>query len=150
MEIVALVISAVSLFVAILSFIISSRSQHLQDRVNEIELKLKEYELEEKEKEQQKEPRVEARIIHIAKSNYKIKIWNSGNAVAKNVTASWDKGSQIIFFDKEKMPFEILEPQKGFDLAISVYDGSPRKLCITTAWEDELGEKHSKEQWCDL
>ena len=43
MEIAALVISAVSLVVAIASFIISSKSQHLQDRVNEIELKLKEY-----------------------------------------------------------------------------------------------------------
>ena len=87
MEIAALVISAVSLFVAIVSFIISSKSQHLQNRVNEIELKLKEYELE--EKEQHKAPCIEARINHIAKGNYRIKIWNSGNAAAKNVTASW-------------------------------------------------------------
>ena len=150
MEIAALAISAVSLVVAIASFIISSKSQHLQDRVNEIELKLKEYELEEKEKEQHKAPCIEARINHIAKGDYRIKIWNSGNAAAKNVTASWDKGSQIIFFDQEKMPFELLEPQKSFDLAISTYSGSPRKLCITTAWEDSDGEKHSKEQWCDL
>ena len=148
MEIAALVVSAVSLFVAIVSFIISSKSQHLQNRVNEIELKLKEYELE--EKEQHKVPCIEARINHIAKGNYRIKIWNSGNAAAKNVTASWDKGSQIIFFDQVKMPFELLEPQKSFDLAISTYMGSPRKLCITTAWEDTDGEKHSKEQWCDL
>ena len=133
-----------------MSFIISSKSQHLQDRVNEIELKLKEYELEEKEKEQHKAPCIEARINHITKGNYKIKIWNSGNAAAKNVTVSWDKESQIIFFDQEKLPFELLEPQKSFDLAISTYSGSPRKLCITTAWEDSDGEKHSKEQWCDL
>ena len=148
MEITALIISAVSLVIAIMSFAFSSKSQHLQDRVNEIELKLKEYEL--AEKEQQKAPCVEARINHIAKENYRIKIWNSGNAAAKNVTASWDKGSQILFFDQEKMPFELLEPQKSFDLAISTYSGSPRKLCITTEWEDSDGQKHSKEQWCDL
>ena len=122
----------------------------MQDRVNEIELQLKEYELAEKEQEQQKEPCVEARINHIAKSNYRIKIWNSGNAAAKNVTASWGKGSPILCFDQEKMPFELLEPQKGFDLAISTYSGSPRKLCITTTWEDGDGEKYNKEQWCDL
>ncbi len=150
MEIAALAISAVSLVVAIVSFINSTKSQHLQDRINEIELKLKEYALEEKEKEQQKVPCIEARINHIIKGKYKIKIWNSGNAVAKNVTASWDKESQIIFFDQEKMPFELLEPQKSFDLVISTYCGSPRKLCITTAWEDSDGEKHCKEQWCDL
>lgn len=148
MEIAALVISAVSLVVAIVSFIISSKSQHLQNQVNEIELKLKEYELE--EKEQLKAPCIEARINHITKDKYKIKIWNSGNAEAKNVTASWDKGSKIISFEQEKMPFEFLEPQKSFDLAISTCSGSPRKLCITTAWEDSDGEKHSKEQWCDL
>ena len=150
MEIAALVISAVSLVVAIVSCIISSKSQHLQDRVNEIELKLKGYELEEKEKEQHKAPCIEARINHIAKGNYRIKIWNSGNAAAKNVTASWNKGGQIVLFDQEKMPFELLEPQKSFDLAISTYGGSPRKLCITTAWEDIDGQKHNKEQWCDL
>ena len=148
MEIAALTISAVSLVVAIVSFFISTKSQHLQDRVNEIELKLKEYELE--EKEQHKAPCIEARINHIAKGNYRIKIWNSGNATAKNVTASWDKGSQIIIFDQEKMPFEVLEPQKSFDLAISTYSGSPRKLCITTTWEDSDGQEHNKEQWCDL
>lgn len=150
MEIAALVISGVSLLFSIISFAVSIKSQKLQDKVNEMELKLKKYELAEKEKEQQKAPCIEARINHIAKGNYRIKIWNSGNAAAKNVTASWDKGSQIIFFDQEKMPFELLEPQKSFDLAISTYSGSPRKLCITTAWEDSDGEKHSKEQWCDL
>ncbi|MCR4556646.1 MAG: hypothetical protein K5779_02345, partial [Saccharofermentans sp.] len=146
----AFVISAVSLAVAIVSFIISSKSQHLQDRVNEIELKLKEYELEEKEKEQQKVPCVEARINHITKDKYKIRIWNSGNSTAKNITASWDGAGKVLFFDQEKMPFEFLEPQKGFDLTITTCFGSPGKLCITTGWEDEAGEKHSKIQWCDL
>ena len=150
MEIAAMVISVVSLLLSVISFIVSIKSQKLQNKVNEIELKLKKYELAEKEKEQQKVPCIDARIIHITKGNYRIKIWNSGNAVAKNVTASWDEGSQIIFFDQEKMPFELLEPQKSFDLAISTYIGSPRKLCITTVWEDSDGKKHNKEQWCDL
>lgn len=150
MEIAALVISAISLIVAIASFVISSKSQHLQDRVNEIELKLKEYELAEKEKAQQKVPCVEARINHVTKNNYKIKVWNSGNSIAKNVTASWNYSDGVLFFDNAKMPFEFLEPQKGFELSISTYSGSPRKLCITTAWEDGSGKKHSKEQWCDL
>ena len=153
MEIAALVISAVSLFLSIISFAMSIKSQHLQDKVNEMELKLKEYELAEKEKEQHKAPCIEARVNHVFKDNYRIRIWNSGNAAAKNVTASWDENRQIIIYDQDKMPFEILEPQKSFDLAISVisaFSGSPRKLRITTTWEDSNGRKHSKEQWCDL
>ena len=150
MEIVAIVISGVSLLLSVISFVVSIKSQNLQNKVNDIELKLKKYELAEKEEKLHKAPCIEARINHITKGNYRIKIWNSGNAVAKNVTASWDKGNQIIFFDQEKMPFESLDPQKSFDLAISTYGGSPRKLCITTSWEDSSGKKYDKEQWCDL
>lgn len=104
----------------------------------------------EKEKEQQKVPCVEARIIHVSGAKYKIKIWNSGNAVAKNVSASWEKNCPFLFFDQEKMPFELLEPQKSFDLTVSTYGGSPRKLCITTTWLDEEGKEQSKVQWCDF
>ena len=150
MEIAALIISAVSLIVAIVSLCFSRKSQNLQDKVNEFELKLKGYELAEKEKEQQKAPYIEARIIHVNNDQYKIKVWNSGNATAKNVTASWDKASKVLFFDQEKMPFEFLDPQKSFELSISTFSGSARKLCITTKWEDDMGEKHSKTQWCDF
>ena len=150
MGIASLMISGISLIVAIVSFIISRKSQFLQDRVNEIEIKLKEYELAEKEKEMHEVSNIEARINHIVKGQYKIKVWNSGNAVANNVTVSWDKNDGILFFDEEKLPFEFLEPQKSFDLSISTYSGSPRKLLITTRWEDSKGTEHSKEQWCDL
>lgn len=150
MEIVAIAISGISLIVAIVSFIASIKSQHLQNRVNELEYKLKQYELEEKEQEQQKAPCVEARINHITKGNYRIKVWNSGKSIAKNVTASWKDVNGILFIDRGKMPYEFLEPQKGFELSISTYMGAPGKLCITTSWETEDGEKHNKNQWCDL
>ena len=148
MEIAALVLSGVSLLLSIISFVASIRSQHLQDKVNRLELKLKQFELAEKELEQKKEPYIEARIIHVSGEKYQIKVWNSGTATAKNVSVSWDVKSGILFFDKEKMPFELLEPQKSFDLTISTYPGSSRKLCITTIWEDIDGNKQNKQQWC--
>lgn len=150
MDIAAIIISAVSLILSVVSFVLSIKSQKLQDQVNEIELKLKNYELAEKEREQHKEPCVEARINHITKNDYKVRVWNSGNAVAKNVVATWDGAKSILCLERDKMPFEFLEPQKGFDLSISKYGGSPSKICIKTAWEDSRGVKNSKEQWCDL
>lgn len=149
MELAAIILAILSLLLAIISFIVSVKSQRLQNRVNEIELKLKQYELEKKEKEQQKIPLIEARIIHIIKNKYKIKVWNSGNGVAKNISVSWGEISGITNFDKNKMPFEFLEPQKSFELLIITYDFPPRKLCITTEWENEQGEKNTKKQWCD-
>lgn len=149
-SIIALVISGVSLLIAVASFVLSLKSQHLQNKVNTIEIKLKEFELKEKEEQQQKKACVEARVNHISQNKYKIKIWNSGNSIAKNVSASWNNTKGIILFDNDKMPFEFLEPQKGFDLSISTYNGAPRKMCIITTWEDEKEQKNRKEQWCDL
>ena len=146
MDIAALVISGISLVLAVISFVISVKSQNLQNKVNEIEIKLKKYELDEKEKQ----ACVEARIIHEIKNRYKIKVWNSGNSIAKNVVASWNNSDGIIFFDKEKMPFEIFEPQKSFELVINTFSGAPGKLQIKTEWVTEAGEKKEKIQWCDM
>lgn len=146
MDIAALVISGISLIVAALSFIFSVKSQKLQNKVNEFELKLKQYELNDREQQ----ACIEARIIHVHKNKYKMKIWNSGNSSAKNVTASWDTPECVLIFDKEKMPFEVLEPQKSFELSISTYDASPSKLEIKTEWDDEDGIKKERTQWCDF
>lgn len=146
MDIAALVISIISIGFAGISLFYSIKSQNLQNKVNEIEYKLKQYELDEKEQGSC----IEARINHITKGKYKIKIWNSGNSPAKNVTASWEPPEGIIFFDKDKMPFEVLEPQKGFELNIHLYDGSLSKLKIKTEWEDENDAHKEKIQWCDL
>lgn len=147
MEVAALIISGISMIIAVVSFILSTKSQHLQNRVNEVEIKLKQYELE--EKEQQKSSCVQARIIHVSKNSYKMKIWNSGNSNAMNVTASWDNNS-VIVLNSDKMPFEVLEPQKSFDLSIATYNGMPGKVKIITEWEDEDGVFNKKEQWCDM
>lgn len=146
MELAALVISGFSLVLAAISFIISLKSQHLQNKVNEIELKLKKLELDEREKE----ACVEARIIHITRNEYKIKIWNSGTSMAKNVSVSWGDIKGIFSFDRGKLPFEILEPQKSFDLGFSTFDSALVKLQIKTEWEDENGNRKEKLQWCSL
>ena len=52
--------------------------------------------------------------------------------------------------NEEKMPFEVLEPQKSFELVITTYDGTPGKLHIKTEWENDNGEKKEKLQWCDM
>lgn len=149
MEIATFVISIISVIIAIISLFTSLKSQHMQDRLNEIELKIKQYEL--AEKEQQIKPCVEARIYHYSKDKYKIKIWNSGSAIASNVNVVFQDSVKIILLDgKEKLPFEFLEPQKGFELNILGYNGAPKKLCIRTEWDDNANERHHKEQWCDL
>ena len=148
----ALIISALSLLVAIISIAKSSKAQKLQNKVNEIELKLKEYELDKvtKEKEAANSALVQARIIRLGKDQYRLKIWNSGGGTARNVTARFEDNPQIIMFDNDKMPFEELEPMKSFEVVLLVHRGSAHKAKVLTEWDNPEGVHSSKSQMVDF
>lgn len=88
----ALIIAGISLLVAIISLFKSSKAQRLQNKVNELELKIKQNELDKiaKEKEDSVLACVEARFITVGKGKHRLKVWNSGNATAYNVSARFD------------------------------------------------------------
>ena len=147
----ALLVSVASLLIAIFSLIKASKAQSLQNRVNELEVKIKQYEIEkiEAEKAEAALSCVEARVIHITKDKYKLKVWNSGNVKVYNVSAEFEKDSQIIIWNS-KMPFDELEPKKSFEEHLIVHNGSARKFKITTSWEDADGNRQEKIQMGDL
>lgn len=47
---------------------------------------------------------------------------------------------------REKVPFDYLEPGKGFEELVIVYSGMPSKFPLLTTWEDNNGKKYTKEQ----
>ena len=148
----ALVVSVISLLVAVISLIKSSSAQQLQNKVNELELKIKQNELDRiaKEKAAESLARVEARVITVGKGQHRLKVWNSGNATAYNVTARFDGDAGIIILDDEKQPFEELEAQKNYELVLVTHFGTALKFRIITEWTDANGEQHSKTQMCDF
>ncbi len=148
----ALVIAGISLLVAVVSLVKSTRAQKIQTQVNKLELQIKKYELKNIEKEQAaaNNPCIEARMITIGAGKHRLKIWNSGNATAYNVVAMFEEGSNIIIMDSEKMPYDELEPNKNFELALITHGGSASKFKIITEWADAEGEQHSKAQMGDL
>jgi len=148
----ALIIAGISLSVAIISLFKSSKAQRLQNKVNELELKIKENELERiaKEKENAELACVEARFITIGKGKHRLKVWNSGNATAYNVSARFDGNVGIMIIDQEKQPFEELEARKSYELILVTHTGSASKFRIITEWTDTNGEKHSKTQMGDF
>lgn len=145
----ALIVAALSLIVAIVSLIKSFHSQWLQNKIYELDKKLKSYELEKiaKVEAEKNFSRVEARIVKVGK-HYRLKIWNSGNTVVYNVSAEIDKEAGIVILE-EKMPFEMLEPQKGFEVSAIHYGGVP-KFKIITIWFAESKTQHQKEQFVDI
>lgn len=147
-----LTIATVSLLVAVIALIKSSKAEKLQRRVNEMEIKIKEYELEQivKEKENAELSCVEARVITIGKGKYRLKVWNSGNTTVYGVTARFDGESGIIIMDQGKQPFDELDPEKNYELVVIPYGKHVSKFKIITEWTDAVGKRHSKSQMGDI
>lgn len=137
----------IALGLSILSYKDSRKANKIRDRLNEVEEILKKYELEEKEKEREEATKacVEARIMMISKGKYKMKVWNSGKAIAYNVDFKIQEKYQYMV-RRDKVPYEFLEPGKNFEEHVLVHAGTPNKFKITTIWEDKQGILYSKEQ----
>lgn len=130
----------------------AGKAQSIQNKVNELELKIKAYELKklEDEKELEEKECVEARIIKFSSNSQKLKVWNSGNVTVYNISATVDEEAQIIIFDKDKMPFDELEPGKSFEVPVVTHYGSLRKFRIRTSWDNEKGEHNEKVMMGDI
>ncbi|MBQ2661359.1 MAG: hypothetical protein IJF80_01745 [Clostridia bacterium] len=148
----ALIIAAISLLVAVVSLFKSSKAQRLQNKVNELELKIKQNELDRiaKEKEEAALACVEARFITVGKGKHRLKVWNSGNATAYNVTARFDGDVGIMIMDRGKQPFEELEARKSYELVLVTLMGAASKFKIITEWTDANGKQHVKTQMDDF
>ena len=93
---------------------------------------------------------MEARFITVGKGKHRLKVWNSGNATAYNVTARFDGDVGIMIMDNEKQPFEELEARKSYELILVTYPGSASKFKIITEWSDVNGKKYTKTQMGDI
>lgn len=145
--IVKYVFPTIALALSILSYKDSRRINKVQTRLIEIEKELKKYELEEKEKERMEANKacVEARIVKVSKGKYVMKIWNSGKGTAYNVDFEIPEECRSMVF-RDKVPYEFLEPGKNFEEHVVASFSSSNKFKITTIWNDEQGDNHSKEQ----
>ena len=80
----------------------------------------------------------------------RLKVWNSGNATAYNVSARFDGDVGIMIMDREKQPFEELEARKSYELILITHNGSASKFRIITEWTDSSGKQHTKTQMGDF
>lgn len=135
----------IAIILSIFSYIDSRKINKVRGRLNEVEERLKKYELEDKEKEREEASKacVEARIMNVAKHKYKMKVWNSGKAIAYNVDFETPPEYKGIIW-RDKVPYEFLEPGKNFEEHVIVHSGTPNKFKVTTTWEDEQGINHQK------
>lgn len=151
-DVIEIVITLLTIPISIIAYFKASKANKLQNKINEIELQLKQYEQDKmkREKEKANSSCVEARVVTVGKNKHRMKVWNSGNTTVHNVSARFEGDVGIIIMNKEKQPFEELEPGKNYELVVVTYDNSISKFKIITEWEDINGEKHQKYQMGDL
>lgn len=100
---------------------------------------------EETEAENTKGADVSANLIRLGKGA-RVKIFNKGKSEARNIRIlDVEQCAVLVKTDAEsKFPLERLEAQQGVDLIASIHLGSPSKVPLTLAWDDNRGANHTK------
>lgn len=87
-----------------------------------------------------------ASIINYGNNKYRLKIYNKGNAEAKNVTIEFPDGNKLVL-DSElqsKLPYESLEKHASIELLAIVHSQTPGKIPLKLCWTDEHRNKNEK------
>lgn len=93
-----------------------------------------------------------ANLVKVGKSNWRLKIFNRGEATARNVTLAFPEGSDLCMQSEieSKFPLEILEPQQGVDIMTVVHAGTKGKHAITIRWDDDDSTDNAKTAYVTL
>lgn len=131
----------VTLVISIVSLIFSIRVPKIDKKIKEYDLTIKKYINEEIEKSSKKEAIIEAKIIKISDGNYRIRVYNKGNATAYNVDYSIPEKYNIITIN-EVTPYEELKPKDSFDELVIISMQSLSKYEIILEWYDQVNNHY--------
>lgn len=85
-----------------------------------------------------------AAFVSIGTKKHRLKIFNKGKAMARNVKISFPEGNELIIEQdiQQKFPLETLESGQSVELIASVALNTKRKLAIELSWDDDTGEQN--------
>lgn len=86
-----------------------------------------------------------ASFIKLGSNKYRLKLWNKGNATARNVYIEFPDGNDVIMKSdiEEKFPLESLEKYQSVEVNASVCFNTKRKHTINIVWDDS-SKKHNE------
>ncbi|MXZ48208.1 MAG: hypothetical protein F4Z13_02990 [Candidatus Dadabacteria bacterium] len=87
-----------------------------------------------------------ASFIKLGKYEYRLKIWNKGNASARNVRLEFPEGNNVLIKSEidEKLPLESLEKYQSVELLAAVDFQTKSKHIIRLVWDDDTKEQNEK------
>ncbi|MDD9180708.1 MULTISPECIES: hypothetical protein [Aliivibrio] len=87
-----------------------------------------------------------ASIIKIGNGKYRLRIWNKGNADARNVKVDFPNDNHIVDESEllSKFPYECLEKHGSIELIAFIHSQTPKKQTLLLRWSD--GHRNSNEK----
>ncbi|WP_273242318.1 hypothetical protein [Hyphomonas atlantica corrig.] len=87
-----------------------------------------------------------AKLIKMGKSNYRVKVWNQGEATARNVNIRIPADTSILTEREieDKFPMEFMERHQSVELIAFVHMQTARKQAIEIVWDDDDAQGKSK------
>jgi hypothetical protein len=137
----ALIVSAISLYVTWRG---NQRQSNLIDRESEVaRISIEKDFAQAKEK---KQANVSAKLVKLGKSTWKLRVFNTGPADARNVNLELSEQNEMVQLNliKDILPLKSLEKGQSIDLMVAVYIGTKPKESITLVWDDESSATRSK------
>lgn len=137
------VVASVALIVSVISIRKTNKFGETTDRLNRLLI-----EREQAEGLTAKQADLSANIISFGKAKYRLKIFNRGKGVAKNVRlVDMDTDNTVLIASdiQRKFPVPVLEQHQSVELAAAVTLGSGPRVHIKLTWDDETGENREKE-----
>ncbi|HAX91387.1 MAG TPA: hypothetical protein DCY07_04165 [Rhodospirillaceae bacterium] len=112
-----------------------------QEKLNQLLL-----EKEAKEAASDKKADIGASFIKLGNSKYRLKIWNKGNADARNIRIEFPEGNDIVNQSEvdAKFPLETLDTYQSVELVASVHMQTKGKHTIRLTWSDDFSQQNEK------
>lgn len=98
------------------------------------------------EAEERSRANLGANFVKIGR-DYRLKVFNRGNASARNVRIEFDDSEGHCFIQSDidsKFPHECLEPHQGVELIAAIHLGSKSKHPLKLIWDDDFKTGNEK------
>lgn len=91
-------------------------------------------------------------FVKIAKSDYRLKVFNRGPGEARNLRLEFLTGAELMIPSelKQKLPVPALERHQTVELMASINMQSPRRAHMLIHWDDDSGADQQKDVWSDV
>ena len=142
------VLAALALLLSIIATVTTIRFNRRQKSLNESQELLNQRLLarEESDARAGKQADLSANLVKMGSSNWRLKIFNRGKAVARDVTIAWPQDDDLLILSdvNSKFPLEMLEPMQGVELIALIHMNSKSKHQLTLRWSDDFDPANEK------